>query len=563
MASSSPDPIPPPFIWLRWIIWGLLGAVLVWTVLGAVVPAHTSSATADAVARLVLLWAFGGVQLFVLQHLAGTERLGWLPLAVLLVMKASNQTLSGASTALGIDEGSPIQFWIACFAACLCVTALGRPGEDGASGWVQLAQGFLDIAVVLITALLALVMSSSLLPLRLPAAYVTFQAVLPELVVMSSVVLLSIVSPPTSPVVAVVLWGTALLCLTGFLVMLLGAALSGLGVIVQVLPVWELWRSGLLALAGVLSLGTGHQPQLASTTGLPRIASPLPGLTALLVLTLATVITPHPAWPALVVLLTLVAREVLVNARRQGLVRHFQAAFVAEQRTRHLEEVLAQERELTLARLFHDQAAPINGLWRVYRRLAEAKLPDISDAMMAQLTILQSLADDLRRKLTGQQAEAASGQLGRNVKLDVRPIIDEAVEAAKERLNKKDPPLEVSPYPKDTLVMGHAIALRRILDNLISNALDATPPTGQVVVEVWQDWQHPRWLSITVHDSGHGLTEEEQARAFDSQMPLKNGPGMGLGLSIVRDLAESMGACYGVESMPGQGSHFWLRLPRP
>ncbi|MEN9938550.1 MAG: hypothetical protein RLZZ387_5129 [Chloroflexota bacterium] len=566
MASSSPDLNPSAQSWLRGLAWSLPGITLLWTLAGVFLSTSPLLHVLSTAVEMVLHWGCAGVVLIALQRFPRAERLAWSPIAVLLVAQALAQVLSGASSVLDPGGRAVVSFWIAAPAALLCVVAVWRPGQDGASPWVQLMQSIADIAVLLMVAWLALAMSIPLLPVHLSGVVAVLPLLLPDLVIIATVLILTFVFPDVHLGVAAPVWFVALISLTVLIAAMLAPSFPMLTLAPEVHKSWEVWRSALLALCVVRWLGGSGSVSPVVVRGVPWIASSVPALAALATLTLATVLTPISPWPAAGVLLLLMARESLVSARRKKLIRRVQAALVGEQQARQREVALEKDRVLTLARLFHDQAGPLNGLWFVYYQLAQAKLHELSDKMEAHLNVLQSLSDDLRRKLTGQQTEASSSRNGDITRLDVRPIIDEAVEAARARYRGKEVPLDIAAYPDGVLVMGHAIALRRILDNLITNALDVIPPGGRVSVQVWHDWQHRGWLTITVRDSGPGLTAEEQARAFDPQMPLRvpltGGKGMGLGLTIVRELAESMGACYGVESKPGEGSRFWIRLPR-
>ncbi len=75
------------------------------------------------------------------------------------------------------------------------------------------------------------------------------------------------------------------------------------------------------------------------------------------------------------------------------------------------------------------------------------------------------------------------------------------------------------------------------------------------------------WVHFRVRDNGRGISEEDQAQIFDAFRQVGrrlNDPqeGVGLGLAISRDLASAMGGDLSVESTPGGGSTFTLRLPR-
>ena len=75
-------------------------------------------------------------------------------------------------------------------------------------------------------------------------------------------------------------------------------------------------------------------------------------------------------------------------------------------------------------------------------------------------------------------------------------------------------------------------------------------------------------MVLSVTDTGNGLTEEEVSKVFerfyrgDASRHRGEGGGSGLGLSIVAALVAAHGGTVGVDSTPGQGARFWVRLPR-
>jgi two-component system phosphate regulon sensor histidine kinase PhoR len=107
--------------------------------------------------------------------------------------------------------------------------------------------------------------------------------------------------------------------------------------------------------------------------------------------------------------------------------------------------------------------------------------------------------------------------------------------------------------------------LRRILENLVDNAVKYTPPGG--VVEVTAAPGPDGGALVEVEDSGPGIGPEHLGRIFErfyrvDKARSRELGGTGLGLSIVRHLAEGMGASVSVESHPGRGSRFSVLLPR-
>ena len=106
-------------------------------------------------------------------------------------------------------------------------------------------------------------------------------------------------------------------------------------------------------------------------------------------------------------------------------------------------------------------------------------------------------------------------------------------------------------------------ALRRIFDALLDNAIKFNREGGAVTVSTRRDG---RGLEITVADAGIGIAREELAKLFKPLTQLDGGlarshGGVGMGLALARRLAELHGGTIEVESEPGKGSSFTLRLP--
>ncbi|MFK7965734.1 MAG: ATP-binding protein [Burkholderiaceae bacterium] len=108
-----------------------------------------------------------------------------------------------------------------------------------------------------------------------------------------------------------------------------------------------------------------------------------------------------------------------------------------------------------------------------------------------------------------------------------------------------------------------ASLIERALANLIDNALRVTPVGGEVNVAVQE---RPDGLRVQVRDTGPGVSPDDQSRVFDlfyqASKHRENRGSSGLGLALVRRVAELHGGIAGLNSKLGQGSTFFIDLPR-
>jgi two-component system, OmpR family, sensor kinase len=119
-------------------------------------------------------------------------------------------------------------------------------------------------------------------------------------------------------------------------------------------------------------------------------------------------------------------------------------------------------------------------------------------------------------------------------------------------------------HAETVVVSGDAGWLRRLLINLVDNAIKFTPESGRITVRVTA---HGETATIAVEDTGIGLTEEDAARVFERFFradPSRTSriEGAGLGLSLVQWVAAQHHGTVSVASRPGAGTTFTVTLPR-
>jgi signal transduction histidine kinase len=111
----------------------------------------------------------------------------------------------------------------------------------------------------------------------------------------------------------------------------------------------------------------------------------------------------------------------------------------------------------------------------------------------------------------------------------------------------------------DVVVQGDAHRLTQILTNLVDNATRHTPSGGTIRLGLNRE---DGWVCVYVSDSGEGIPPEHLPHLFNRFYQVdRAGGGVGLGLSIVKHLAEAHGGRVEVESEPGRGSCFTVWLP--
>jgi signal transduction histidine kinase len=222
-----------------------------------------------------------------------------------------------------------------------------------------------------------------------------------------------------------------------------------------------------------------------------------------------------------------------------------------------------------LANMSHELRTPLNAVIGYSQLLQETCQDRAIDGLTPDLEKIER-AGGMLLQLVNQVLEYSRTEAER-VELhaetfDARAAIEEVIssvapQAARNR-NRLNATGEPGPFPVST----DALRFRQSLLNLVANACKFTED-GEVTVELRRE-PPPRqdWLTVSVRDTGIGIGAEQQGRLFqafaqaDASTTRKYG-GTGLGLAISRKLCRLMGGDITVESQPGKGSNFTMRLP--
>jgi PAS domain S-box-containing protein len=145
----------------------------------------------------------------------------------------------------------------------------------------------------------------------------------------------------------------------------------------------------------------------------------------------------------------------------------------------------------------------------------------------------------------------------------VQPLLAECLALVEPLARERGVTLGPLPSPPvSSSVIADRMRLKQVLLNLLGNAIKYNRAGGQVRMSCRHDDGAPE---LSVHDTGPGLDAQQQQRLFTAfeRLDAAAGPveGTGIGLALSRRLVQAMQGEIGVESQPGAGSRFWIRLP--
>ena len=149
--------------------------------------------------------------------------------------------------------------------------------------------------------------------------------------------------------------------------------------------------------------------------------------------------------------------------------------------------------------------------------------------------------------------------------VDLAPKLTVILEQFKTGIEKSNLTVENRVSGKPLIVPGDRDKIHQVFVNLIDNAVKFNRPGGRIVLSADQK---PEGVTITIEDTGIGISEEAQRRVFErffreDKARSKELGGTGLGLAIVKHIMEAHGGHASCQSTPGQGSRFSVFFPVP
>jgi signal transduction histidine kinase len=214
-----------------------------------------------------------------------------------------------------------------------------------------------------------------------------------------------------------------------------------------------------------------------------------------------------------------------------------------------------------LAGVAHDLRTPLNAIKLSATYLATASLDGEERSTLAAIERQVSQLDRQVGDLL-DTTRVESGHLELKVHSeDLRPIVENAVQVFRGWSARHTIRFTAPDHP--IICECDSTRIGQVINNLISNALKYSPSGGDVAVELSSDQD---WALIKVSDQGIGIAPEDLRHLFEpfrrTATTRETIPGVGLGLSVSKRIAEAHHGSIEVSSVRGAGSTFTLRLPQ-
>ena len=215
----------------------------------------------------------------------------------------------------------------------------------------------------------------------------------------------------------------------------------------------------------------------------------------------------------------------------------------------------------------HELRSPLSAVQSMLRVLEEgyvgpitSRQQDLIQRSKRRVSFLLALVNDLLDLAAGKMEQLK----GEKKEVVLNEIITKVTELVQTSAEEKRLELKVEITEEPLALVGIEDGLERVFMNLVSNAVKYTPDGGSVAVRAWSENDQ---IEVEVSDTGIGIPEEALSRIFDEFYRAKNAKvmemeGTGLGLAIAKDVVEQHGGQISVESVEGEGSTFYVTLPK-
>jgi two-component system sensor histidine kinase FlrB len=231
--------------------------------------------------------------------------------------------------------------------------------------------------------------------------------------------------------------------------------------------------------------------------------------------------------------------------------------------TRHLQQSIGHLRKLSslgkmVASLAHQIRTPLSAAMLYAANLSNNTLgkdarQQFSDKLLSRLRDLESQVNDMLLFAKSGNEQVVSD-------LSLNSLMTEVQSGAEAMLVRHEASMQLTLPEPDVLILGNKTALSGALQNLIHNALAVKAKHANIHLSATRDSNNPRWVNLCVTDNGPGIKEDMLEKIFEPFYTTRS-QGTGLGLAVVKTVAQSHQGKVSVHNLVDGGACFTLRLP--
>ena len=223
------------------------------------------------------------------------------------------------------------------------------------------------------------------------------------------------------------------------------------------------------------------------------------------------------------------------------------------------------QKENFVAMLTHDLKSPINAEINALELLTDKKFGEISDC---QHEIIGSVLNSVKymKHITDQILsfyKCKNSYIKLNLENTIfEEIVHESISSMKFLIEEKKQKVHLKSTLHKKQINIDVIEIKRLICNLLSNAIEYTPEGSEIWIDLKQDKSS---FIFSIKDSGYGIAPENLANIFDEYMSLakkQKRVGFGLGLNICKKIVEAHGGNINIESELGKGTTITFAIPK-
>ncbi|MCA9410264.1 MAG: HAMP domain-containing histidine kinase, partial [Candidatus Omnitrophica bacterium] len=220
-----------------------------------------------------------------------------------------------------------------------------------------------------------------------------------------------------------------------------------------------------------------------------------------------------------------------------------------------------QFKEKLITNVSHDFRTPLTNLIGYTQLLESQRFGDLTSRQLEIVYVIQNNARRMKH-LIENVAQFVRGKKNyphyQKERIDLKEVVISAFRDHALSASSQDLEFDIICRDEDYIVEGNENLISRLLDNLLSNAVKFTNPGGRVALRIEKG---DKEVILSVEDTGIGIEEGDLPKIFERFMQAHRGErdhlgGLGIGLSICKEIADFHEARIEVDSTPGKGSTF-------